>query len=74
MTLAEVIEKYLDRGNRGTAYSLGDELSVIVNPRSPSSQASRTTHPLWWQHIVSGVMVQGASILAPTTSRREDYS
>lgn len=32
MTLAEVIEKYLDRGNRGTAYSLGDELSIIVNP------------------------------------------
>ena len=32
MTLAEIIDKYIDEGHRCSAYSLGDEISVIVNP------------------------------------------
>lgn len=32
MTLAETIDQYIDGSHRGRAYSLGDEISVIVNP------------------------------------------
>lgn len=32
MTVAEIIDKYIDGGNNGSAYSLGDEISIITNP------------------------------------------
>ncbi|MBO5044883.1 MAG: AraC family transcriptional regulator [Alistipes sp.] len=32
MTLSEVINKYIDAGNRGVAYNLGNDFSLIRNP------------------------------------------